>query len=193
MSLPQLIGLRCVSCLKEIASASTAGFCEECGNPVHHQCRVRDVPPLEGKCSMCAGDPQSDTAKEVRGERTAEAQQRATGRACPFCGSGEVVSVPPLGMISFSKDRFCNRCRTQYTPPTPVWGSLIMIVIGGIFLLVSIGGFAFLVASESIGPRVISGVVGGSILGGAMLAFGIRSIGNTNKIVPTPTNNGDGP
>jgi hypothetical protein len=70
MSEPQLVGLKCVLCNRGIASNSLGTFCEQCGNPVHHECLVSSTPPkATERCPKCGGDPRDPTAVEVREER----------------------------------------------------------------------------------------------------------------------------
>jgi hypothetical protein len=208
MSLPQLIGLQCAACQKSISSIIDGAFCEDCGNPVHRKCIASVQQAPEERCPLCGGDPDGAVAQEVQRERDAQGQtatptagptlsEPATiafpvSATCPKCASAQFTRVPPTSLVAFAKDRVCTQCGTQYTPPTPLWGSLLFLALGGIFLLISIGGFVLVVATDSIRPRTISGVIGGSILGGALLAFGIGSLGKSDKIVSTTTNDGDG-
>ena len=77
MSLPQLIGLKCVTCQKSIGSVIEGTFCTTCGNPVHQKCvGAAQQAPAE-RCPQCGGDPNSGLAREVRRERGAAAQDLA--------------------------------------------------------------------------------------------------------------------
>jgi len=73
MSLPQLIGLQCVTCQKGIASILDGAFCDACGNPVHQKCVGSSQSIAAERCPQCGGDPNNRIAKEVRGVRQAEA------------------------------------------------------------------------------------------------------------------------
>ena len=181
MSLPQLIGLPCVSCLKEIASLSTAGFCEECGNPVHHQCRVGAVPALAGKCQKCGGDPDNGIAREVRRERGGAAQIAASRQGivtypvstvCPECASEKFTRERPQGWVAFAWDRVCVDCGMRYSPPTPLWAAIVFIVLG--VVLTGFGGLGLSagdVCMALLGP-----------LGILALIHGIRSLVRPGKV-----------
>ena len=181
MSLPQLIGLPCVGCLKEIASVSAGGFCDECGNPVHRQCLVGDVPPLEGKCPKCGGDPDSSIAKEVRRERGGAAQVAASRQApvvypvsktCPGCGSAKYTRERPQGWIAFAWDRVCTDCGLRYSPPTPLWAAVVFILVG-----VGLTGFG---ALGLMAGDICVALLG--ILGIMALIHGIRSLARSGQI-----------
>jgi hypothetical protein len=54
---------------------------------------------------------------------------------CPQCGSFESISVAPVKNIAFRKDRQCRRCDTCYSPPTPLWGAALFIVLGAVIVV----------------------------------------------------------
>jgi hypothetical protein len=54
---------------------------------------------------------------------------------CPQCGSGESIAVAPAKNVAFRKDRQCQRCDTCYSPPTPIWGAALFIVLGAIIVV----------------------------------------------------------
>jgi hypothetical protein len=200
MSLPQLIGLQCVTCQKSISSIVDGAFCDACGNPMHRKClgTVTQVQP--NGCAKCGGDPSSSVAQEVLRDRAANDQTEADTKAsasragksssrqqvripepdntfpfpiskvCPKCGSNNFTRVPPKSMVAFTKDRVCNRCHTRYTPPTPLWAAFVFILLGILFLGGSLG--SFLMQDDSrIFPRIIGIVIGFSSLG-----LGIKSL-----------------
>ena len=51
---------------------------------------------------------------------------RAPGAASPRRAGG-----PPTSTVAFAKDRVCKDCGTRYSPPTPLWASLVLVVLGG--------------------------------------------------------------
>lgn len=140
MSLPQLIGLDCVTCRNRIGSVADATFCEECGNPVHMRCLERDGVPSDVKCPICGGDPDSRIAKEVRRERIAEIKGVSTpvappgyfpvSKICPKCDCAEYDVERPIGWVAFAWDRVCKECGTRYTPPTRLWAAVTFLVVG---------------------------------------------------------------
>jgi hypothetical protein len=88
MSLPQLVGLRCVCCHKAIGSVVEGLFCPGCGNPAHRDCLAPDRAPREGDgCARCGGDLQSPEAVEVRAELQRGAVYADRALVCPNCGS----------------------------------------------------------------------------------------------------------
>jgi hypothetical protein len=44
------------------------------------------------------------------------------------------MAVAPAKNVAFRKDRQCQRCDTFYSPPTPVWGAALFIVLGAIIV-----------------------------------------------------------
>jgi hypothetical protein len=68
--LPQLVGLKCVTCGEPVWSITEGAFCEQCGNPAHKTCmRIGETSLQDGKCACCGGDPAQEIAVEVRQER----------------------------------------------------------------------------------------------------------------------------
>jgi hypothetical protein len=51
--------------------------------------------------------------------------------ACPRCGNAEHHKVKPRSFVYFKVDRLCTKCPTYYSPPTPIWASVLFIVLGG--------------------------------------------------------------
>jgi hypothetical protein len=41
--------------------------------------------------------------------------------------------VKPDRLVAFADDRVCKSCGTRYTPPTPKWAGVLLIVIGAFF------------------------------------------------------------
>jgi hypothetical protein len=61
-------------------------------------------------------------------------------RKCPKCQGIDFKRVKPERPIAFTDDRECKSCGTRYTPPTPLWASVVFIGIGVLILLVDIFG-----------------------------------------------------
>jgi hypothetical protein len=64
---------------------------------------------------------------------------------CPNCGRRESFPIRSARIVTFQSDRECETCGTHYSPPTPVWGATIFILLGitftagcGISLLLAI-------------------------------------------------------
>ena len=197
MSLPQLIGLKCVRCGKSISSIVEATFCEECGNPVHRNCLSKTEQPLAERCPTCGGDPKDSLAQEIRRERGTEQQARARAQAertgasaalpvssvCPKCSNTEFTRVRPEGWVSFAHDRVCNSCGTRYTPPTPIWAALIFLAAG--LLLAGFGGVSVFVRAASENPlQVPAGLCEAflGVLGVLAIIQGIRSLARPGKV-----------
>jgi hypothetical protein len=51
-------------------------------------------------------------------------------RVCPQCGGKEYTSRKPEAFVAFASDRVCKVCRTRYSPPTPVWGGILILLLG---------------------------------------------------------------
>src|SRR5262249_51663065 len=138
VDLPQIVGLPCVVCGKEINSIVGSRFCDACGNPVHSACLAKLNEVKEQNCPSCGGDPQSSVAKEVRNKKgiaLTPAELAAKGpvpirSVCPLCGSSSYTKRRPEGWIAFVSDRVCTVCYTRYTPPTPLWASIVFIIAG---------------------------------------------------------------
>jgi predicted RNA-binding Zn-ribbon protein involved in translation (DUF1610 family) len=193
MSLPQLIGLECVTCQKSISSLTDGGFCPDCGNPVHRKCIGSVHHAAEDRCPLCGGDFDSAVAQEVQRERDAQDQSAATpavnsslsdpaptafpvSETCPKCAGAQFTRVPPQSMVAFAKDRVCTQCGTRYTPPTPLWAALVFILLGVFFLGGSIGNV--LVMDN---PRIF-GTIFGAVIGVSALVLGIRSFIKPGKV-----------
>jgi hypothetical protein len=194
MSLPQLVGLSCVVCQKEIGAAFEGTFCPECGNPAHRSCL--DSPRAEvaeGRCPGCGGDPLNPVAVEVSREWGRPTPRPPTpslvkhsypvSRVCPSCGHAEFKARRPERLVAFTWDRVCKACGTRYTPPTPLWAGVVFLAVG--LLLFSFG-------SISIGLRLLSGNLVGvpamacegflAFLGLLAILQGTRSILKPGKV-----------
>jgi hypothetical protein len=200
MSLPQLTGMKCVTCQKSIGSIIDGAFCAGCGNPVHQKCVGVSQQALAERCPQCGGDPNNSLAKEVRRERGAAAQNLARARAqaagsassaaypvasaCPQCGSTSHKRQRPEGWVAFTWDRVCTECGTRHTPPTPLWAAFVFLVAG--LLLTGFGGVALLMRTTSGDPNPVAipgmlceGFLG--VIGLLALIHGIRSLVRPGK------------
>jgi hypothetical protein len=80
--LPQLVGLKCVTCGEPVWSITEGAFCEQCGNPAHKTCmRIGDTSLQDGKCACCGGDPAQEIAAEVRQQRQQALAQQVRRQA----------------------------------------------------------------------------------------------------------------
>jgi hypothetical protein len=87
MSLPQIVGLRCVSCDSTISSIAEGVFCQACGNPIHVTClQQRSASTSVDRCQVCGGDPTSPIAAEVKAEAEEQFINAHTRLTCPSCG-----------------------------------------------------------------------------------------------------------
>jgi hypothetical protein len=192
MSLPQLVGLNCVICQKGIPSIMDGTFCDECGNPVHRKCLDGAQPGPADKCHRCGGDPASNIAKEFRQQRGRESQIKSSGgvnvvypvsKDCPQCGSGKYTRRRPQGWVSFAWDRVCDECGNRYSPPTPLWGSVLFILTG-----VLLGGFGTITVLMriltghpcTIPAGLFEGFLG--VIGILALIQGARGLFNPGKV-----------
>src|SRR5262245_1140950 len=83
--LPQLVGLKCSRCQREIEAVSEGRFCSECGNPVHFACQQLDAPPCTWRCRVCSGNPDDPIAVAVR--RVTDPDEEQSAAATPFSSS----------------------------------------------------------------------------------------------------------
>jgi len=183
MSLPQLIGLQCVTCQKGINSIIDGAFCDQCGNPMHQRCVGATAEVPADKCPKCGGDPNANIAREVMRERanhlqkshtinTAESITFPISKVCPQCGHTEFKKVYPNTYLAFAYDRVCNACGTRYSPPTPLWGALLIMAIGVIIGGVGITGFFF--GFTEVSPRMLMRSVVPTIIGGLIVFQSVR-------------------
>jgi hypothetical protein len=209
MSLPQLIGLKCVICQKQVDSVREADFCSRCGNPVHNACLEHgDIKVSAGTCADCGGNPRNPVALEVRKERklldvlenqgikvrsagsdndsgrTENIPEKApVSKVCPKCGGTKYTKRKPRATVAFVFDRVCSDCGTRYAPPTPTWAGLVFLLAG---LLLSIFGFPALILGLirgdacAIPAMLIHGALG--VMGLLALIFGIKSLANPGKM-----------
>jgi hypothetical protein len=177
----QLVGCSCVRCHQTIRSIAEARFCSDCGNPVHHDCTTH-IPEAPDKCPTCGGDVASGLAAEVRRERQATTQTAAVAagerypvsRVCPKCGGTTFRRVRPASMVAFALDRVCEACGTRYTPTTPLWAAIAMILTGLVLMLMGFGGGFFSMAAADICALLCEGSL--AVLGVLAIVQGARSL-----------------
>src|SRR5262249_47731648 len=102
--LPQLVGLLCIRCGKEIQSITEGVFCPDCGNPVHAQCYKAGAAAGEGRCPSCGGDPSAPSAQEAFAALQQKAvESRGRGITLPLKPvPGDTVCLSKLHMLLIS-------------------------------------------------------------------------------------------
>jgi hypothetical protein len=148
----QVVGLRCVICRERIVSAAEGRFCDSCDYPVHDHCmRPHRAGSDEDGCPGC-GAHLRKTDRRRRRDAHDRDDSRAAGpypvsKVCPECGHDEYEKRRPKGWVAFVDDRICKKCRTRYTPPTPLWAALVFIVGGLGVALAGVLALLFLLLS----------------------------------------------
>jgi hypothetical protein len=115
--IPQLVNKLCVHCEQRISSILDAEFCEECANPVHHDCK-RTGDPSIGECSNC-GAPQA----------VATTKQPVEGRKVLQVFDGSNKHSPYIGIHMEDIDFAFRHTRTSQ--PSPI-SFILRVGIGGI-------------------------------------------------------------
>ena len=59
---------------------------------------------------------------------------------CRNCGYKLFERVKPESGIAFAKDYQCRQCKEQIPAPVPLWGALLMLVLGVVIFLVGASG-----------------------------------------------------
>jgi hypothetical protein len=195
----QLVGTKCVICLKSIDSILEGAFCDTCGSPRHHACleRREQGGADAHSCSQCGGDMTNPDTVAWRREQEKTQHEQERGRkeeqrvaaaaaggypvseTCPNCGHREYKQRKPEQLVAFRWDRVCKACGTRYTPPTPLWAALVFILAG-----LGLAGFAFIslllhVASGSalaLPAMSCEALLG--VMGVLAIVYGIRSLAN---------------
>lgn len=89
-------------------------------------CATNVFPMADRTCPNCRGNLDGAPAKQ-------RLPDGATARVCPNCGSAEHRKIKPDTLIAFEYNRICEKCGTLYIPPTPLWASIVFILIGLLF------------------------------------------------------------
>jgi hypothetical protein len=106
-------------------------------------------------------------------------------RSCPNCDEFEYAQVTPDGGCAITYDRVCRGCGTRYTPSTPLWVT-VLLILSGVFLIlpgVAITGVAIKMAitmQQGTGGCLLSTwwlVVLSFLFGSRFIVHGWRSIG----------------
>jgi hypothetical protein len=119
MSVPQLVGLKCVSCQGRI-DAQEGVFCNRCGNPVHIGClNLNSTPDSDGLCSSCGGEPSDPVALQVRDARRGRETLRNQWAFVGWMMTGVLFGLAAL---------ICSRALFDLPPPHPTLGWLWLII-----------------------------------------------------------------
>lgn len=116
--------------------------CPSCGTPVSHRIRNRAASTLPNR--------KAGMAVLLR--------NRSGQLACNNCGHTEFSRVKPSGGAAFANDYVCEKCRTRFSAPTPVWAAFLFMILG--LPLTCLGAF-WLYANLSSGNPVAIGIGGG--------------------------------
>jgi hypothetical protein len=57
-------------------------------------------------------------------------ESAGVARICPACSGETYTTVRSSQWVAFAGDRVCAGCGTRYTPPTPVWGAVLLVLAG---------------------------------------------------------------
>ena len=98
-------------------------------------------------------------------------------RRCPGCGGERFRKVKPRARVAFAKDRICLDCQTRYAPPTPVWGSVIFILAGGMLaglMALALVGRVLMAHPCGIPAMIVQGLLG--LMGLLALFHGLRTL-----------------
>jgi hypothetical protein len=98
---------------------------------------------------------------------------------CPQCGGTEYTRRKPNRLVAFVSDRVCRACNTRYTPPTPVWAGILLLLAGLTLPFLGLVLTSLLVHPFSIAGLVWEGVI--AALGLAAFVGGIRELVNSER------------
>ena len=87
---------------------------------------------------------------------------------CPQCGSTDYRRVKAETFVAFADDRICEACEVRYTPPTPLWGRIVFVILG---IPALIGGATLAWMSATQDP------ISGKGMGGGLVIAGVIGIG----------------
>ncbi len=135
----QLVGQNCVFCQARISNDLDAGFCPQCREPSHRSCRGSGAEGCSG-CGAVAASTQPATGASGPVPPRTVASTRLVSSVCPQCSSTRFKTIRPKKLVSFVQDRCCKECKTEYSPPTPVWAGFVFLGAGGILTLAGVVG-----------------------------------------------------
>ena len=103
-------------------------------------------------------------------ESTAESKPEFV---CQNCGCRLFNRVKPEAGFAFAKDYQCRQCKEQVPAPTPLWGSLMMLLLGGIVTL--LGAVMTVVGFANKSVRAMGAGVVILVVGLGFISAGFRS------------------
>jgi hypothetical protein len=149
--------------------------CRHCG-----QTYLTTTPDLQ-QCDLChkvgglvrAEAEFNEEAQPAQGQRKAKLQAQPKGdypvsRACPSCGGLGFRRMRPDRWVAFTQDRVCKACGTRYTPPTPIWAGIVLLLAGLVLLSIGVVGGVF---------SLIAGDVAAVVCEVFLLALGLLAVG----------------
>ena len=94
---------------------------------------------------------------------------------CPACGSVEYRPIRPDGWVTYAPDRICTGCGMRYTPPTPRWAAVTLVLVGSAMLLGAVASVLTRLATGNL-LAIVTGVsdVLVGLLGGIAVRYGVR-------------------
>jgi hypothetical protein len=161
---------KCPHCGEDVADLTPEawGVCGSCKRPIQ-------APPDVKAFSLELDETtlQESRRRLNRGPAMALPPYRVSSR-CPMCGCPEFESTRPKTFVAFTSDRVCCNCQTRYTPPTPVWASIVFLLIGIVFVL----GCTFSVLLGIMGGAMTAVLVNGlfAICGLLLVSYGVRCL-----------------
>jgi|GEM_PF-3099957 hypothetical protein len=96
---------------------------------------------------------------------------------CQNCGCRLFNRVKPEAGFAFAHDYQCRQCKEQIPAPTPLWGSLMMLLLGGIIALIGAVMTVVAFANKSVrgmGLGVVTLVVGLGFISAGYRSFYFR-------------------
>jgi hypothetical protein len=98
----QLVGLKCSVCQQRISSILEGSFCDQCGSPLHDQCRKAEATTGEKSCPVCRFAPSGSctaiTSEPSYPRRSGAGQHPATDRAPARQGKPVPTAILIIGI-----------------------------------------------------------------------------------------------
>lgn len=167
--------VHCTFCKQTFVTSDTeeCPLCRKTGGLVDPARRVSHGPnPIEEPLTK-----EEEEQERYRQQKEAAGGEYPVSRVCPQCGCAEFKKRRPEKLVAFTWDRVCKACDTHYTPPTPVWASIVFIVIGLLLAgLFGIGMIANLARGNVLGlpALVLDGLL--AVVGVFAMIHGVRSL-----------------